>query len=247
MSEIILPDGIVFGCQPRETEPGAVFRSASAAGIEPLPRSEFRDWDLSSAAGKSYNQGSTGSCVGHGTAKGAEIAYRLTGAQVGQFNGFVVYANTFARGVSWRSGTTLEAGLESIRDIGVPEVSDDFPAQATTRWPADWKARCARHRVLEFIDFDGNAKRIFELIWTVGQKLGFPSVIGSSRAWGGGHCVCCCWGRKDGNVYRIGGPQSWGDWTNCGRPGFWEHPESAFPDLDSMGSWGCTSTTEPDA
>jgi hypothetical protein len=246
MSEIILPDGIVFGCQPRETEPGAVFRSASAAGVEPLPRSKWQDWDLSSVVGTIYNQGRTGSCVGQGSAKACEMATRLTGATVGTLNGFVVYANCFSGRVSWSSGTALENGLQALRDIGAPEVSDDFPAEATTRWPSDWKARCAQHRVTEFVDFDGDAERVFALIWTMGQKFGMPSIMGASRCWGGGHCTAVSGGRYSGGKAYLNGPNSWGDsWSNCGRPGFWEFAEAKLSDLDRMGCWGCTVTTEP--
>lgn len=246
MTNIILPDGVRFGCHPRETEPGAVFRSASAAGIEPLPRSKWKDWDLSACVGRIANQGSTGSCVGHGSTKSVEIAARMTGANIGYLNGFVVYANTFSGRVSWRSGTTLEAGLEALRDTGAPEVTDDWPAKATASgWPKDWKARCSQHRVTEWLDLDGDAERVFALMWTWGQR-GWPSVMGASRCWGGGHCTAVSFGRLTAGEPIIGGPNSWGDsWTNCGRPGMWSFAESKLNDVDRMGCWTCTVTTEP--
>lgn len=248
MSEIKLPDNVRFGCHPRETEPGAVFRSARAVGIEPLPRSKWENWNLSACVGRIADQGSTGSCVGHGSAKAAEIAARMTGANVGYLNGFAVYANTFSGRVNWRSGTTLEAGLEVLRDIGAPEASNDWPAKATTSgWPKDWKARCSQHRVTEWIDLDGDAERVFALMWTWGQR-GWPSAMGASKCWGGGHCTAVARGRLDGSKAYIGGPNSWGlGYSNCDLPGWYEWPEAKLSDLDRMGCWACTVTTEPSA
>lgn len=248
MPDIELPEGVLFGCHPRTTAAGVVFRCATDSGIDPLPRSKWKDWDLSSVVGKIFNQGSTGSCVGQGSTKAVEMATRLTGANVGTLNGFATYANTFSGRVNWRSGTTLEAGLEALRDVGCPEVTDDWPAKATTSgWPKDWKTRCAQHRVTEFLDLDGDSERIFALMWTWGQQ-GWPSVMGAARCWGGGHCTAVSFGRLNGGKAYLGGPNSWSDaWSNCGRPGFYEWQESKLSDLDSHGCWSCTVTTEPTA
>lgn len=249
MSEIILPDGVMFGLLPRLSVPGqGLFRCAAAAGIEPLPRSKWKNWDLSSVVGEIYNQGRTGSCVGQGSAKAAEMATRLTGATVGTFNGFAVYALCFSYRVSWSSGTSLENGLQALRDIGAPEVTDDWPAQPTASgWPQDWRVRCAQHRVTEFIDYDGDSDRVFALMWSMGQRFGMPSIMGASRCWGGGHCTAVSGGRISGGKAYLSGPNSWGaGWTNCGRPGFWEFAESRLVDIDRMGCWGCTVTTEPE-
>lgn len=248
MSDVILPSGVLFGCQPRTTAQGAIFRSAAVAKIDPLPRAKWKDWDFNACIGEFYNQGRTGSCVGQGSTKCAEIATRLTGLDPGTLNGFVVYANTFSGRVSWGSGTSLEAGLKSISAFGAPRVTDEWPAVASTsNWPKDWRDRCSQNRVTEWVDFDGDSERIFALVWTWGQKYGLPSVIGASRAWGGGHCTCVSMGRIANGTAKIGGPNSWGSsWTNCGMPGMWEFSESRLGDLDRMGCWGCAVTTEPE-
>ena len=236
-----------WGCLPRETIAGVngLFRCASDAGIQPLPRSKWRDWDISAAVGEIYDQGSTGTCVGQCTAKAVEIATRLTGATVGSLNGFAVYRLAYlnSRRVPWGAGLSLEAGLSVVQKYGAPEVSANWPAKASPMLPDDWKALCGKHAVLELTDYDGDSDDILAMIVTLGMQ-GWPSVLGTG-AWGGGHCVCCTWGYWEGSTYRFGGPNSWGEdsKTNTKRPGFWTWPEKKLGDVDQRGCWGCRVTT----
>ena len=244
--KINVPAGVVWGCLERDSAAGnGRYKTARQLGIVPLPQTEWVSWSLLDFAGKSTAQGSTGTCVGHGTAKGIETTYRSTGVpDVKQGNGFALYAQTKwdlgNRRVSWGSGLNLEDCLNTAAKKGCPEVTPDWPAEATTSgWPKDYEARFARRKVLEWGDLEGDPSNILALIWTIGQTLSRCSVIGTD-VFGGGHCVPVHWGRVERGTFYFGGLNSWGTKrTNTDVVGGWEfdYNDMLHGGLDKRGCW----------
>lgn len=234
----------LFGCLPRTTVCGAGAFLAST--VEPLPRSEWKPWDLTPAVKHIYAQ-KGGTCVAHGACQVLMMVRALEGQPFKILNPYVLYGQKSQR---INSGLQIEDGLEVLRDVGTVDLNTYSDADINPRhWPDGWQQSAKSYRALEWDDLPGDAEEVFARVWTMGQKFGFPSAIGTAAV-GGPHCMAVAAGELDGNTASLVFVQSWGaDSTNYGRPGFWRYQERKLRDMAGYGAWSLRSATytEPNA
>jgi hypothetical protein len=237
MTTTQIPDGIEFGLLPRAAYRGTwAAPTADERKIEPLARNDFRSWDVTRFIRHTYKQVG-GTCAAQAPSYGVLFGRELAGLPLVVPNPYTLYGQHTS---NIRVGSSLPENLECLANVGV--CGDDFCPLANAdinprNWPTRWKDNAALHRVREWSELDGNARRVFDLIWTQGER-GFPTIIGNSRAFGGPHSVIATWGRIDGSRLMLGGKNSWGEsWSNCGIPGCWEFSEANFGDVADWGAW----------
>jgi hypothetical protein len=228
----------LFGCLPRTTICGA--GSFAASTVEPLPRSEWRPWDLTTYVHHIYQQRG-GTCVAHGACQALMMVRAINGQPPKVLNPYVLYGQKSQR---INSGLPIEDGLDVLRKVGTVDL-DFYPTLGNISpraWPDGWEKAAKKYKAIEWDDLPGDSTEVFDRIWTIGQR-GFPSVIGSSCV-GGPHCMAVAAGEFVGSSPALVFVQSWGEGsTNYGRPGFWRYPERSLGDMAYYGAWALRSVT----
>lgn len=224
----IMPDGVirVMGCLPPLADYGGLPKFAAANRV--IPRSEWRDIDLSPLGVPVLNQGQHGSCVGHGSTTAYWFAYLIAGGTV-PIGGF--------------SPTSLYAQINGNRDRGAV-VSDAMTAMMTTgiglmsdvpesliydrQISAEAKAKYSRFRVLDAyhcstFDEIGSALQLgFTVSYGITLAANFNNLDSEGVAghgWGvlGGHCMAGFGTKKlNSGKWAIRNRNSWGQWGQNG-------------------------------
>jgi hypothetical protein len=199
-----------------------------------IPRSEWREVDYRPFAPEVFNQGTQGSCVGHGgvgvlgtiRAMHGHGRERLSPCNLyGQING------------GQDRGALVTDALEALRTVGACLESTVGPGRwQPGAWPATWKDEAKRFRIEkaeEITGFDQIGTAILE-----GDPVCFGIELGSAfrpdaagvvpdrRGGGGGHCMFALGLKSIDGRWHLVVQNSWG--TRWGAVGFCFLPESYF-------------------
>ena len=202
--------------------------------------SELKEIDLSWFANRVMNQGSTSSCVGHGSVAGMEIAYKQLGNPSQQFSPFFTYA--LINGGS-DNGAMISDALKALKKYGACPL-DDMPKGAMYERQIPKKAyeQASRFKVSQAYQCD-SFEEVCQAISVgftvplgiyVGNNFGDLDSDGVSplpRGGGGGHCILGCGLKKTskyGWVIKI--QNSWG--SNFGENGFCYIQKNHFKYMD---------------
>ena len=181
---------------------------------------ELREIDLSWQGNRIMDQGSTSSCVGHGSVAGMEIAWKQTGNNAKNFSPFFTYA--LINGGS-DNGAMVSDALKALAKYGACPL-EDMPKgvmfeRQVPRSSFDAAKRFRVSQAYECDDFDDICQAI-NLGFTVplgiyvGSNFSDVDSEGISplpRGGGGGHCILGCGIKKSskyGWVIKI--QNSWG-------------------------------------
>lgn len=222
-------DGIdrAMGCLPPKADFGGLPRFASANPV--LPRSGWRDVDLSPLGVPELDQGQHGSCVGHGSTSAFWFAYLIAGGTVpdGGFSPTSLYAQING---GRDAGAVVSDAMDALIRVGVGLMADVPESVIYDRQiPASAKAKYARFRVQDAYhcgSFDeiGSALQLgFPVSFGITLPGGFNNldaegVAGFGFGVLGGHCMCA-YGttRLKSGEWAIRVRNSWG--TRWGRSG----------------------------
>jgi len=104
----------------------------------------------------------------------------------------------------WGTGSTLGENLRALVDKGT--LTHAIAGRDGKSPPEDHKVLAQANRVLEFVDLNAD----FDAVASALQRRR-PCVVGVRWPGGGGHAVCATELVRDGNVWAIRGPNSWGE------------------------------------
>jgi hypothetical protein len=121
-------DGVyrVLACIPETEESVLGFPRFGTSMAAPLDPSQWREIDLEWYNAPILNQGSTSSCVGHGTCSGIEICYAQSGRQLIPFSPYFPYG--LING-GRDAGAMISDGLKALMQYGICRMGD-IPAGA---------------------------------------------------------------------------------------------------------------------
>jgi hypothetical protein len=239
----------IFSLKPRTMPVGDPRCCTSALGVDAgppiIPREKWPEEgiDLSHAVEEILDQNGYSLCHSFGGTQVNQIAHHLAGhpglrLSAGNLAGQVTGYQDEGAGVDEVLAVLIADGQTTRALIG----EDDYRGRD---WPSDWKTDAAKHRVLK--SYDCGHDDVFDAVVSC-IIYGWPVEIGTN-AFGGGHAVTVTRFYKKGGVWRLRGPNSWGeDWTNCDQAGYWDYSESQISrGLDSFGAFGLeASVANPD-
>jgi hypothetical protein len=235
-----LPDGSILphaedgngtwralGCLPPHSDFGGLPKFSSSQPT--IPRSEWKDFDLSGYDAPILNQGSHGSCVGHGAVTAFWRLWLMQNLPPQQFSACFTYG--LING-GRDSGAVISDALTSMTNDGVGLLSDvpegmvyrsQFPAAAFTN-AKRFKVRAAHH-CQNFDEICSALLLGFPVVYGVyvGGSFGNLDSEGVAPAWPnrvGNHCLSGKalkklssgdWGVRTQNSWGA----SWGQQGNC--------------------------------
>ena len=189
---------------------------------------ELREIDLSWQGNRIMDQGSTSSCVGHGSVAGMEIAWKQVGNQPRNFSPFFTYA--LINGGS-DNGAMISDALKVLKKYGACPL-EDMPKgvmyeRSIPKSAYDAAARFRISQAYQCEDFDDICQAI-----NLGFSVPLGIYVGSNfsdidsegvsplpRGGGGGHCILGCGLKKSSRYgWLIKIQNSWG--RNFGDAGY---------------------------
>jgi Papain family cysteine protease len=213
-----------------------------------IPRSEWRAVDYRPFAPTVFNQGSQGSCVGHG---GVGVLCTLR-ALHGHGRERLSPSNLYGQINGGRDrGALVADALEGLRTVGVCLESTCGPGQwPRSGWPATWKDEARRFRIEkadEVTGFDQIATAVLEgdpVCFGIELGLNFEpdgrAVIPDRRGEGGGHCMFALGLEQIDGRWHLLVQNSWG--TRWGAGGYCYLPESYLRDWHE--AWRLQAATD---
>lgn len=230
---VIGPDGLprYLAALPPRDDFGGLPRFGAANTL--IPRGQWHDIDLTPLTGDVWDQGQHGSCVGHGSAKAFEVAYRIAGGTIppGGFSPTSLYA--LING-GRDAGAVVSDAMDALMTRGLGLMADYpesviYDRQLTAATLARVNAARARFKVAdafhcETVDAIGSAIMLgFPVSFGIAIRSGFNQVgpdgiVPEGGMVIGGHCMLIV------GMVTIGGKRyfivmnSWG--TRFGKAGF---------------------------
>jgi hypothetical protein len=218
----VVVDGVTrhLGCLAPRPDFGGLPKFGAANAL--IPRTSWGEVDLSPLAGDVWDQGQHGSCVGHGSTKAYEIAFRLAGGTVppSGFSPTSLYA--LVNG-GRDGGAVVSDAMDALIDTGVCTMAECPESVIFKRnIPASADATRSRFRVADAFHCDsfdaiGSALQLgYPVSFGITLALNFQKVDSEGVAghgWGvlGGHCMCAYGTKKlQGGAWAIRVRNSWG-------------------------------------
>ena len=228
----------VLSLHPRSMPVGDPRHCSSVCGVgagpEIIPRKDWpREVDLGDEVLEILNQGSLSLCHSFGSTTVNEVAERVAGRKdvrlsAGNLAGQVTGYRNAGASVQDVFAVLITKGQVPRSLIG----QNDYQGRD---WPKGWQEEALKYRAIGH-DCGQSSETIDALVSGLIRRD--PGALGTS-AFGGGHLVASTGYKLDAQGrLRLNGPNSWGgDWTNCGRPGYWEFGESSLRDIASYGAY----------
>jgi len=198
-----------------------------ADDYDPLPRAKWKPASLDHLIWHIFDQ-ADGMCTSNAGTQ-AVMGCRELG---GQERRVLAPSTLYGQHSRWGTGSTLSENVDALLKTGVCSAGFSGGEQPwpLSGLPKGWQQDAARHKILP--GHVWNLAGQFDLVATALQ-MSFFGWIGLRWPGGGGHSVLCSSLLRQGNVWIVRGPNSWGPTWNG--DGFFELTERQ---CSSMGSHG---------
>jgi len=203
--------------------------------FETLPRSRWSEVSLDHLVWHIFDQ-IDGMCTSNAGAGSVMLCREVAGMQ----RRILAPPTLYGQHSRWGTGSTLAENVEALLSVGVcsAELAGEQP-WPLSKLPATWKQDAARHKILPRHVWNLGGQ--FDRVATALQR-GFAPWIGVRWPGGGGHSVLCSGLKRQGNGWRLRGPNSWGRTWNG--DGFWELSEAQCASMPGHGAYAVHAVVE---